>query len=60
MFSVIIREAVELVRNIYDRMPLMLKQEEVQDVLDWVRPNTSSIGIADRALMDVILKEVPV
>ena len=60
MFSVITRESVETVRSIHDRMTLMLKQEDVQDVLDWVRPNTSSIGIADRALMDVILKEVPV
>ena len=57
MFSVITRESVELVRSIYDRMPLMLKQENVRD---WVHPNTSSIGIAERALMDVILKEVPV
>ena len=31
MFSIITREAVEPVRSIHDRMPLMLRQEDVRD-----------------------------
>ena len=53
MFSVITREAVEPVKSIHDRMPMMLKQE---DVRDWVRPNASPSGIAERALTDVIME----
>ncbi len=53
MFSVITREAVDPVRNIHDRMPLMLKQE---DVREWVRPNVSPSGIAERALTDVFME----
>ena len=57
MFSVITREAVEPVRSIHDRMPLMLKKE---DVRDWVRPNTSPSGITERALTDVIMEAATV
>ena len=57
MFSVITREAVEPVRSIHDRMPLMLKQE---DVREWVRPNTSPSGITERALTDVIMEAASV
>jgi len=57
MFSVITREAVDPVRNIHDRMPLMLKQE---DVREWVRPNVSPNGIAERALTDVFMKAASV
>lgn len=52
MFSVITREAVEPVRSIHDRMPLILKQE---DVREWVRPDASPNGITGRALTDVIM-----
>ena len=57
MFSVITRESVEPVRSIHDRMPLMLKQE---DVRDWVRPDASPNGIAERALTDVIMEAASV
>ena len=57
MFSVITREAVEPVRSIHDRMPLMLKKE---DVRDWLRPNTSPNGIVERALTDVIMEAASV
>ena len=57
MFSVITRESVEPVRSIHDRMPLMLKKE---DVRDWVRPNASPNGIAERALTDVIMEAASV
>ena len=57
MFSVITREAVEPVRSIHDRMPLMLKKE---DVRDWLRPNTSPSGITERALTDVIMEAASV
>ena len=57
MFSVITRKAVEPVRSIHDRMPLMLKQE---DVREWVRPDASPNGIAERALSDVIMEAASV
>lgn len=57
MFSVITREAVEPVRSIHDRMPLMLKKE---DIRDWVCPNTNPSGITERALTDVIIEAASV
>lgn len=57
MFSVITREAVEPVRSIHDRMPLILKQE---DVREWVRPDASHNGITGRALTDVIMEAASV
>ncbi len=57
MFSIITREAVKPVRNIHDRMPLMLRQE---DVRDWVQPDMNPRGIPERALTDVILEEASV
>ena len=57
MFSVITREAVEPVRSIHDRMPLMLRQE---DVRDWVQPDMNPSGIPERALTDVIMEEASV
>ena len=57
MFSVITREAVEPVRSIHDRMPLMLRQK---DVRDWVQPDMNPSGIPERALTDVIMEEASV
>ncbi|SFY04310.1 SOS response-associated peptidase [Ruminococcus sp. XPD3002] len=57
MFSIITREAVEPVRSIHDRMPLMLRQE---DVRDWVQPDMNPSGIPERALTDVIMEEASV
>lgn len=57
MFSFITRMTVEPVRSIHDRMPLMLKQE---DVRDRVRPNASPNGITERALTDVIMEAASV
>lgn len=57
MFSVITRESVEPVRSIHDRMPLMLKQE---DVREWVRPDACPSGITERALTDVIMEAASV
>lgn len=51
--KIITREAVEPVSSIHDRMPLILKHE---DVRDWVRPSTSPGGIVERALIDVIME----
>ena len=57
MFSIITREAVEPVRSIHDRMPLMLRQK---DVRDWVQPDMNPSGIPERALTDVIMEEASV
>ncbi|MBO5343639.1 MAG: SOS response-associated peptidase family protein [Ruminococcus sp.] len=57
VFSVITREAVETVGSIHDRMPLMLKKE---DIFDWIRPNSSLSGIAERAVTNVIMEEAAV
>lgn len=57
MFTVLTREAEGTVRDIHDRMPLMLKQE---DVREWVRPNASPSGITERALTDVMMEAATV
>ena len=57
MFSVITREAVEPIRSIHDRMPLMLRQD---DVREWVRTDASPSGITERALTDVIMEAASV
>ena len=38
-------------------MPLMLKKE---DIFDWIRPNSSLSGIAERAVTNVIMEEAAV
>lgn len=54
VFSVITREAAGAVRGIHDRMPLMLRKE---NVLDWIRPGGDPKGIAERAVTGVIAEE---
>ena len=48
---------MEPVRSIHDRMPLILRQE---DVRDWVQPDMNPSGIPERALTDVIMEEASV
>ena len=54
MFSVITREASESIR-IHDRMPLMLKQE---DVVNWICAATSPKDISKKSLTDMIVEPV--
>ena len=54
MFSVITREASESIR-IHDRMPLILKQE---DVVNWVCAATPPKDISKKSLTDMIVEPV--
>lgn len=54
VFSVITREAAGAVQDIHDRMPLILRKE---DVLEWIRPGGAPGIIAARAVTGVIVEE---
>ena len=54
VFSVLTRDAVGELRGIHDRMPLMLKRE---DVAAWVRPDGNPQEISQRALTEMCLEK---
>lgn len=55
VFSVLTRDAAEDVRSIHDRMPLILKQE---DVAAWVRPDGNPSEIVEKGLTEMCLEKV--
>ena len=50
MFSILTREAAGTVRDIHDRMPLILDKD---NVLDWIRPNGDPSTIVEKALSNM-------
>ena len=50
VFSVITRDAVEDLRGIHDRMPLMIGQDDVEA---WVQPNGKPYEVAERGLTEM-------
>ena len=54
MFSIITREAVEPVRIIHDRMPLILPERCVND---WIRPETRPEELLGEALTDMAFEK---
>ena len=50
MFSILTREAAGSVRDIHDRMPLILDKD---NVLDWIRPNGDPSAIVEKALTNM-------
>jgi len=54
MFSIITREAVGTVRDIHDRMPLILDKENVKD---WIRPNGDPSAIVEKALTNMVFEK---
>lgn len=53
MFSVLTREAAVTVRDIHNRMPLILDRD---NVLNWIRPNGDPSAIVEKALTNMIFE----
>lgn len=54
VFSVLTRDATEELRAIHDRMPLILRRE---DVAAWVRPDGNPQEISQKALTEICLEK---
>ena len=54
MFTILTREAAGTVRDIHDRMPLILDKE---DVKEWIRPNGDPRSIAEKALTNMVFEK---
>lgn len=53
MFSILTREAAGTVKDIHDRMPIILDKD---NVLDWIRPNGSPSAIVEKMLTNMIFE----
>lgn len=53
MFSILTREAAGSVKDIHDRMPLILDKG---DVKDWIRPNGNPSAIVEKALSNMVFE----
>lgn len=53
MFTVLTKEAVGTVRDIHDRMPVILDKE---DVKKWIRPDGDPRSIAEKALTNMVFE----
>ena len=51
VFSMLTREAAGIVKDIHDRMPLILDKE---NILDWIRPNSDPSAIVEKALSNMV------
>lgn len=54
MFSILTREAAGTVRDIHDRMPLILDKEVVKD---WIRPDGNPSAIVEKALSNMAFEK---
>ena len=54
MFSILTREAAGTVRDIHDRMPLILDKE---DVKDWIRPNGDPSALVEKSLSNMVFEK---
>ncbi len=54
MFSILTQEAAGSVRDIHDRMPLILDKENVKE---WIRPNGDPSAIVEKALPNMIFEK---
>ena len=54
VFSVLTRDAIGDLRGIHDRMPLILRRE---DVAAWVRPDGNPREIAENGLTEMCLEK---
>ena len=55
VFSIITRDAVGDLKQIHDRMPVILKKD---DVVEWIKPDASPGLIAERATSEVFFDRV--
>ena len=53
MFSILTREAAGTVRDIHDRMPLILDKDSL---LDWIRPYVEPSSIVEKALTNMVFE----
>ncbi len=53
MFSVLTKEAEGAVRDIHDRMPLILDKN---NVLDWIRPDGDPSSIIEKVLSNMVFE----
>ena len=53
MFSILTREAAGTVRDIHDRMPLILDKD---NILEWIRPNGDPSAIVEKALSNMVFE----
>ena len=53
MFTVLTREAVGSVRDIHDRMPVILDKDSLRD---WIRPDGDPSAIVDKALSNMFFE----
>ena len=54
VFSVLTRDAIGDLRSIHDRMPLILRRE---DIADWVRPDGNPQEISKKAVSEVVFEK---
>ena len=54
MFTVLTREAVGTVKDIDDRMPVILDNDSL---LDWIRPDGDPSGIVEKTLSNMIIEQ---
>ncbi len=54
VFSVLTKEAAGIVKDIHDRMPLILDKE---DVKEWIRPDGDPSSIAEKALTNMVFEK---
>ena len=54
VFSVLTKEAEGAVRDIHDRMPLILDKK---DLKEWIRPNRDPSTIVEKALTNMVFEQ---
>lgn len=54
VFSVLTRDAIDELRGIHDRMPVILRREDVEN---WIKPNGKPQEISRRALTEMCLEK---
>ncbi|WP_278244701.1 SOS response-associated peptidase family protein [Ruminococcus flavefaciens] len=54
MFTVLTREAVGSVRDIHDRMPVILDKNSLQD---WIRPDGDPSAIVEKAQTNMVFEK---
>ena len=54
MFSILTRESAGTVKDIHDRVPLILDKENVKE---WIRPNGDPRAIVEKALSNMVFEK---
>ena len=54
MFTVLTREAAGIVKDIHDRMPVILGKDSLRD---WIRPDGDPSAIVEKALTNMIFEK---